>query len=100
MPEPSVDKVENLVKRYGGVRAVDGVSFAVQPGEVFGLLGRNGAGKTTTIQMLTERTRPASGRATIAGLDVATERARLGASSPIRCCSGACRGGRGEPVEG
>ena len=77
MPEPPIVEVENLVKHYGGVRAVDGVSFAVQPGEVFGLLGRNGAGKTTTIRMLTGRTRPTSGRATIAGFDVATERARI-----------------------
>ena len=77
MPEPPIVEVENLVKHYGGVRAVDGVSFAVQPGEVFGLLGHNGAGKTTTIRMLTGRTRPTSGRATIAGLDVATERARI-----------------------
>ena len=45
--------VENLVKTFGDVRAVDGVSFHVRPGEVFAFLGPNGAGKTTTIQMLT-----------------------------------------------
>ena len=77
MPQPPIVEVENLVKHYGGVRAVDGVSFSVQRGEVFGLLGHNGAGKTTTIRMLTGRTRPTSGRATIAGLDVVTERARV-----------------------
>ncbi len=78
MPEPSpIVEVHDLVKHYGGVRAVDGVSFAVQPGEVFGLLGHNGAGKTTTIRMLTGRTRPTSGSATIAGIDVATDRARI-----------------------
>lgn len=77
MPEPPIVEVTDLVKHYGGVRAVDGVSFAVRPGEVFGLLGHNGAGKTTTIRMLTGRTRPTAGSATVAGLDVATERARV-----------------------
>jgi len=78
MPEPPpIVEVHDLVKHYGGVRAVDGVSFAVQPGEVFGLLGHNGAGKTTTIRMLTGRTRPTSGSATIVGIDVATDRARI-----------------------
>lgn len=62
--------VDNLSKVYGSTRAVDGISFTVAPGEVFGLLGHNGAGKTTTIRMLTGRARPTSGRATIAGYDV------------------------------
>ncbi len=65
--------VEDLVKHYGQVRAVDGISFTVGRGEIFGLLGHNGAGKTTTIRMLTGRTRPTSGRATIAGHDVVTD---------------------------
>ena len=61
MPSRSVD----LVKRYpkSPVNAVDGVSFAVAPGEVFGLLGPNGAGKTTTVGMLTTRVRPTAGAA-------------------------------------
>ena len=67
-------EVQDLVKHYGEVRAVDGISFVVGPGEIFGLLGHNGAGKTTTIRMLTGRTRPTAGRACIAGYDVATER--------------------------
>ncbi|HYP60351.1 MAG TPA: ABC transporter ATP-binding protein [Thermomicrobiales bacterium] len=62
--------VEDLVKHYGAVHAVDGISFAVAEGEIFGLLGHNGAGKTTTIRMLTGRTRPSAGRASIAGFDV------------------------------
>ncbi|HMM42782.1 MAG TPA: ABC transporter ATP-binding protein [Thermomicrobiales bacterium] len=65
--------VEDLVKHYGQVRAVDGISFTVGRGEIFGLLGHNGAGKTTTMRMLTGRTRPTAGRATIAGHDVVTD---------------------------
>jgi ABC-2 type transport system ATP-binding protein len=53
--------VENLVKTFGAVRAVDGVSFAVRAGEIFAFLGPNGAGKTTTIQMLTTLLHPTSG---------------------------------------
>jgi ABC-2 type transport system ATP-binding protein len=52
------------------VNAVDGISFSVQPGEVFGLLGPNGAGKTTTVGMLTTRARPTTGEAQVAGVDV------------------------------
>jgi len=62
-------RVENLVKTFGQLRAVDGVSFHVRPGEVFAFLGPNGAGKTTTIQMLTTLLRPDSGTVTIDGLD-------------------------------
>jgi ABC-2 type transport system ATP-binding protein len=64
--------VEELVKRYpkSPVNAVDGISFSVPPGEVFGLLGPNGAGKTTTIGMLTTRVKPTSGRATVGDVDV------------------------------
>ncbi|NUR73171.1 MAG: ATP-binding cassette domain-containing protein [Hamadaea sp.] len=69
-PGPAV-MAEALVKTYpGDVRALDGLSLAVQPGEVFGLLGPNGAGKSTTIKILTTLARPDSGTATVAGHDV------------------------------
>src|SRR5215470_17334823 len=64
-------KVDNLRKSYGAVKAVDGVSFEVKKGEIFGILGPNGAGKTTTLEMI-ETLRPIDGgTATIAGIDVA-----------------------------
>ena len=64
--------VEDLVKQYPKrtTNAVDGVSFSVAQGEVFGLLGPNGAGKTTTVGVLTTRVRPTSGLAMVAGIDV------------------------------
>ncbi len=62
-------QVENLVKRYGDVEAVRGVSFAVQEGEVFGLLGPNGAGKTTTVEILEGLRDPDGGRVSVCGLD-------------------------------
>ncbi len=61
--------VHNLVKAFGEVRAVDGVSFDVKAGEIFAFLGPNGAGKTTTIQMLTTLLRPTEGTVTLDGLD-------------------------------
>jgi len=61
--------VENLVKTFGEVKAVNGVSFDVHAGEIFAFLGPNGAGKTTTIQMLTTLVRPDSGQIAIDGLD-------------------------------
>lgn len=60
----------DLVKRYGPVTALAGISFSVARGEVFGLLGPNGAGKTTTIKILTGLTPPTSGQAYVAGFDV------------------------------
>ena len=62
-------RVDNLVKTFGELRAVDGVSFHVRPGEVFAFLGPNGAGTTTTIQMLTTLLRPTSGTMSLDGLD-------------------------------
>jgi ABC-2 type transport system ATP-binding protein len=73
MTSPFIVKVDKLVKEYGGKRVVDGVSFAIKPGEVFGILGPNGAGKTTTLEMI-EALRPIDGgSATLAGHDVASE---------------------------
>src|SRR3954465_728645 len=61
---------EDLHKRYKNVQALDGVSFSVREGEVFGLLGPNGAGKSTTVRTLATLTQPDSGRALVAGEDV------------------------------
>ena len=61
---------DNLYKSFGPVHAVRGVSFTVEPGQVFGLLGHNGAGKTTTIKMLTGRLVPDQGTAIVAGHNV------------------------------
>ncbi len=63
-------RVESLTKRFGGMAAVDRLSFSVGRGEVVGFLGPNGAGKTTTMRMLTTYLTPTSGRASIAGFDV------------------------------
>jgi len=68
-----VIKVQDLVKKYGSHRAVDGISFSVDRGELFGLLGPNGAGKTTTINTLATLLRPDGGQAVIGGHDVAAE---------------------------
>ncbi len=65
----SILQVENLVKRYGDVEAVRGVSFNVEEGEVFGLLGPNGAGKTTTVEILEGLRDPDGGRVSVCGLD-------------------------------
>src|ERR1700736_2676135 len=62
--------VEELRKRYGAVQALDGVSFRVHAGQVFGLLGPNGAGKSTTVKVLATLTKPDSGRAEVEGHDV------------------------------
>ncbi|WP_435251584.1 ABC transporter ATP-binding protein [Streptomyces tendae] len=68
-------EVHKLVKRYPrrDVNAVDGLSFTVAPGEVFGLLGPNGAGKTTTVGVLTTRVRPTGGTVRVADVDVSRE---------------------------
>ncbi|WEL22355.1 ATP-binding cassette domain-containing protein [Halorhabdus sp. BNX81] len=67
-------QVQDLRKEFESVTAVDGVSFAVEDGEVFGLLGPNGAGKTTLINMLVTLLAPTGGTATVAGHDIHTER--------------------------
>ena len=66
-------RVDNLVKTFGEVKAVDNVSFEVGAGEIFAFLGPNGAGKTTTIQMLTTLQRPTSGSMSLDGVDPTTK---------------------------
>jgi ABC-2 type transport system ATP-binding protein len=69
-PPPAIE-VQGLVKTYpGDVQALRGLSFTVEPGTVFGLLGPNGAGKSTTVKILTTLSRPDSGTACVAGIDV------------------------------
>jgi ABC-2 type transport system ATP-binding protein len=64
-------RVEDVFKRYGSVQAVNGVTFGVAQGEIFGLLGPNGAGKTTTVEMLEGLRKPDSGRLEVLGIDAA-----------------------------
>src|SRR5205809_2334883 len=66
----TVIQTEKLTKRFGDFVAVDGISFEVQAGEIFGFLGANGAGKTTAIRMLCGLSKPTSGKATIGGFDI------------------------------
>jgi len=67
---PPIVSVRDLRKRYGQIEAVAGISFEVQPGEVFALLGPNGAGKTTTVEILEGLRTADGGSATVAGIDV------------------------------
>ncbi|MCW4046508.1 MAG: ABC transporter ATP-binding protein [Candidatus Bathyarchaeota archaeon] len=69
--------VENLVKKFEDVTALDGISLQVEKGELFGLLGPNGAGKTTTINILCGLTKPTSGAAKVGGYDVQKETAKI-----------------------
>ncbi|UCC90759.1 MAG: ATP-binding cassette domain-containing protein [Dehalococcoidia bacterium] len=70
-------KVENLVKKFGQLVAVDNISFSVAPGEIFGFLGPNGAGKTTTINILCTLSKPTSGRAMVNGYDVVRQQSQV-----------------------
>jgi len=73
---PIID-VRNLRKRYGDRVAVDDVSFAVEPGEIFGIIGPNGAGKTTTVEIIEGLRRPDSGRVRVLGLDPWRDRTQV-----------------------
>jgi ABC-2 type transport system ATP-binding protein len=70
-------RVQDLTREFQSRRALNGISFSVAPGEIFGFLGPNGAGKTTTIRILTGQLRPTSGSAWVMGYDVVTQRASL-----------------------
>src|SRR5688572_16654173 len=63
-------ELRNLRKEYGPLVAVEGISFSLEPGDIFGFIGSNGAGKTTTIRMLSTLLEPTSGTATINGADI------------------------------
>jgi ABC-2 type transport system ATP-binding protein len=73
----TVVEVENLVRRYGRFTAVDGVSFAVQRGEIFGIVGPNGAGKTTTLETIEGLQKPNAGSTRVLGLDSHRETAEV-----------------------
>ncbi len=75
-PPQAILSVEGVCKSYGALRAVDGVTFHVAPGEIVGLLGPNGAGKTTTINMILGVLAPTAGRIEIEGIDLAVQRSR------------------------
>jgi ABC-2 type transport system ATP-binding protein len=70
-------EVEGLTRRFGDVVAVDGLSFDIHAGEIFGILGPNGSGKTTTIRMLCGLLAPTSGTARVAGIDVGVDPDRV-----------------------
>jgi ABC-2 type transport system ATP-binding protein len=72
-----VIEASNIVKRFGELEAVKGVSFSVKAGEIFGLLGPNGAGKTTTINILCTLLKPTAGQARVNGHDVIKERSQV-----------------------
>ncbi|BBE73635.1 ABC transporter ATP-binding protein [Oharaeibacter diazotrophicus] len=74
-PGTAAIETRNVVKRFGGVAAVDGVSLAVRPGEIVGLIGPNGAGKTTMFDLLAGRHAPTSGEILVAGRPVQHEQA-------------------------
>ena len=74
--EPVI-QVDGLSKHYGDLKAVDGVSFSVERGEVFGILGPNGAGKTTTLECIEGLTEPTSGATTVLGIDTQREPQRV-----------------------
>jgi ABC-2 type transport system ATP-binding protein len=77
----TIISVNNLKKYFGDVKAVDGISFEVKKGEVFGLLGPNGAGKTTTIKLLLGLLEPLGGEMRVLGLDPEKDDVRIKANT-------------------
>ena len=87
--------VTALTRTYGGLRAVDGVSFTAQPGRVTGFLGPNGAGKSTTMRVMVGLTPPSSGSATVLGRRYADLAAGVGELGVLAAEDGGGPGGRG-----
>ena len=79
---PAIDVVD-LCKDYGPVRAVDGVTFAVEPGELVGFLGPNGAGKSTVMRILTTVLPASRGVARLAGFDVMNDSMNVRRTAPV-----------------
>lgn len=82
-------RVEGLLKRFGDFTAVDGVSFNVNRGEIFGILGPNGAGKTTTLEIIEGLQKPTQGSVSVLGLDVLTRPAQVKARIGVQLQSSA-----------
>lgn len=82
-------RVEGLTKRFGAFTAVDDVSFAVKPGEIFGILGPNGAGKTTTLEIIEGLQKPSQGKVSVLGMDVLRESSRIKARIGVQLQSSA-----------
>ncbi len=79
----AIIEIERLTKKYGSVSAVDGISFSIKEGEIFGFLGPNGAGKTTTISMLSTINEPTSGTARVNGYDIVRQKNEVRSSIGI-----------------
>ena len=92
VPPPAIETI-GLTRAFGDHVAVSNVAFSVRPGEIFGLIGPNGAGKSTLVKMLTTMLAPTSGRARVAGFDVAAEsrkvRAHIGYVPQLLSADGA-----------
>lgn len=84
-----VIRVEDLVKRFGALTAVDRISFTVNRGEIFGILGPNGAGKTTTLGIIEGLYRPTQGQVTVLGLDILRQAQRIKARIGVQLQSSA-----------
>ena len=82
-------RVEGLVKRFGSLVAVAGISFSVQRGEIFGILGPNGAGKTTTLEIIEGIQKPTQGKVTVLGLDILEQPAKVKARIGVQLQSSA-----------
>ena len=76
-PGAPVVRIRDVLKRFGELKAVDGVSFEISPGEIFGILGPNGSGKTTTIRMMCGLMTPNAGEIEVAGVDVRAQPDRV-----------------------